>query len=55
MLAKRVERGSLIRLAQGIYSDDKVTSAAEQIGAAAIPIAAHLVDAVKPSSYLASA
>ena len=41
MLAKRVERGTLIRLAQGIYSDDRVTNAEEQIRAAAIPIAAH--------------
>ncbi len=41
MLAKRVERGTLIRLAQGIYSDDRVTSPGEQIRAAAVPIAAH--------------
>ncbi len=42
MLAKRVERGSLVRLARGIYSDDKETTAEEQIRAAALPIAAHL-------------
>ena len=34
MLAKRVERGTLIRLAQGIYSDDRVRSAEEQVRAA---------------------
>ena len=42
MLAKRVERGSLVRLARGIYSNDKVTPAAEQIRTAALSIAAHL-------------
>ncbi len=42
MLAKRVERGSLVRLARGIYSDDPVTPAEAQIRAAALPIAAHL-------------
>lgn len=41
MLAKRVERGSLVRLARGIYSDDRLTPAEEQIRTAALPIAAH--------------
>jgi serine/threonine-protein kinase HipA len=42
MLAKRAERGALVRLARGIYSDDRATPAAEQIRASALAIAAHL-------------
>ncbi len=48
MLAKRVERGALIRLARAIYSDDTVTPAEVQIHAAALAIASHLY----PDAYL---
>jgi len=48
MLAKRVERGALRRLARGVYSDDALTSAEDQIQKAALPIAAHL----HPDAYV---
>ena len=42
MLAKRVERGALVRLARGVYSDDPLTPAETQIRVASLAIASHL-------------